>query len=64
MIHESAIIDPTAVIGKNVTVGPWTIIGPDVVVGDDCNIGPHVVLKGPTIPVSYTHLTLPTILLV
>ena len=49
MIHESAIIDPTAVIGKNVTVGPWTIIGADVVVGDDCNIGPHVVLKGPTI---------------
>ena len=38
MIHESAIIDPTAVIGKNVTVGPWTIIGADVVVGDDCNI--------------------------
>ena len=49
MIHESAIIDSTAVIGKNVTVGPWTIIGADVVVGDDCNIGPHVVLKGPTI---------------
>ena len=49
MIHESAIIDSTAVIGKNVTVGPWTIIGADVVVGDDCNIGPHVVLNGPTI---------------
>jgi UDP-N-acetylglucosamine acyltransferase len=49
VIHESAIIDPTAVIGKNVTVGPWTMIGADVVVGDDCNIGPHVVLKGPTI---------------
>ena len=49
MIHESAIIDSNAVIGKNVTVGPWTVIGADVVVGDDCNIGPHVVLKGPTI---------------
>ena len=39
MIHESAIIDPTAVIGKNVTVGPWTMIGADVVVGDDCRYG-------------------------
>ena len=49
VIHETAIIDASALIGKNVTVGPWTMIGEDVVVGDNCNIGPHVVLKGPTI---------------
>lgn len=48
MIHDRAIVDSGAEIGRNVSVGPWTIIGPDVVVGDDCEIGPHVVLRGPT----------------
>lgn len=48
MIHETAIIDPSAKLGNNVSVGPWTIIGPDVVIGDDCDIRSHVVLKGPT----------------
>lgn len=48
MIHEQAIVDPSAVIGKNVKVGPWTYIGPDVVIGDNCAISAHVVIKGPT----------------
>ncbi|RUO77343.1 acyl-ACP--UDP-N-acetylglucosamine O-acyltransferase [Idiomarina seosinensis] len=49
MIHESAIVDPSATIGNNVSVGPWTIIGPDVVIGDNCDIRSHVVIKGPTV---------------
>lgn len=49
MIHPTAIIDSTAVIGKNVEIGPYSIIGPDVVIGDNCWIGPHVVIKGPTV---------------
>lgn len=48
MIHETAIIDPSAEIGANVSVGPWTVIGPNVVIGDNCDIRSHVVLKGPT----------------
>lgn len=48
MIHESAIIDPSAVIGENVTIGPWTLIGADVEIGDDNVIESHVVIKGPT----------------
>ncbi len=48
MIHETAIIDPKARIGENVSVGPWTVIGPDVVIGDNCDIRSHVVVKGPT----------------
>ena len=48
MIDERAIVDPGAVLGRDVTVGPWTIVGPDVVVGDGCEIGPHVILRGPT----------------
>lgn len=48
MIHEQAIIDPSAKIGNNVTIGPWTLIGPNVEIGDDTWVGPHVVINGPT----------------
>lgn len=48
MIHEQAIIEEGAKIGKNVTIGPWTYISKDVVIGDNCNISSHVVINGPT----------------
>lgn len=48
LIHSTAIIDPTAKIGKNVEIGAFSIIGADVEIGDDSWIGPHVVIKGPT----------------
>lgn len=47
-IHETAIIDPSAVIGMNVEIGPFSIIGADVEIGDGTVIGPHVVIQGPT----------------
>ncbi|GHE85409.1 acyl-ACP--UDP-N-acetylglucosamine O-acyltransferase [Thalassotalea profundi] len=48
MIHEQAIIEEGAKIGKNVTIGPWTYISKDVVIGDNCHISSHVVINGPT----------------
>lgn len=48
MIHEQAIIEPGAQIGKNVKIGPWTYVAKDVVIGDDCEISSHVVINGPT----------------
>lgn len=48
MIHNTAIIDPSAKLGNNVHVGPYTIIGPHVEIGDGTWIGPHVVIQGPT----------------
>ena len=48
MIHPSALIDPTAKIGNNVTIGAFSIIGADVSIGDGSWIGPHVVISGPT----------------
>ncbi len=42
MIHKTAIIDPAAKLGKNVTVGPYTTIDADTVIGDNCVIGPRV----------------------
>ncbi|MBU2917139.1 MAG: UDP-N-acetylglucosamine acyltransferase [Psychrosphaera sp.] len=49
MIHETAIVSPSAKLGKNVYVGPWSFIGDDVEIGDDTIIHSHVVVKGPTI---------------
>ena len=48
MIHQTAIIDPSAKIADDVTVGPYSIIGADVEIGSGCEIGSHVVIQGPT----------------
>ncbi|MDH5518576.1 MAG: acyl-ACP--UDP-N-acetylglucosamine O-acyltransferase [Gammaproteobacteria bacterium] len=48
MIHETAIIDPSAKIADDVEIGPYSIIGADVEIGPGNWIGPHVVINGPT----------------
>lgn len=48
MIHETAIIDPSASLAEDVAVGPYTVIGADVTIGAGTVIGPHVVINGPT----------------
>ncbi|TDR43878.1 acyl-[acyl-carrier-protein]--UDP-N-acetylglucosamine O-acyltransferase [Tahibacter aquaticus] len=48
MIHPTAVIDPAARLGLNVSIGPYSVIGADVEIGDDTWIGPHVVIEGPT----------------
>lgn len=48
MIHPTALVDPAARIGNNVSIGAYSIIGADVEIGDDTWIGPHVVIEGPT----------------
>ncbi len=45
MIHPTAIVDPSAVLGENVEVGPFAVIGPRVTVGDGSRIGAHAVLE-------------------
>jgi len=47
-VHPTAIIHPSARLGKNITIGPWTLIDADVEIGDNTWIGPHVVIRGPT----------------
>jgi UDP-N-acetylglucosamine acyltransferase len=47
-IHPTAIVDPGAELGRNVSVGPHSIIGPHVVIGDESWIGPQVIINGPT----------------
>ena len=41
-IHPSAIIEPSARIGKNPSIGAMVYIGAEAVIGDNANIHPHV----------------------
>ena len=48
MIHPTALVDPAAKIGADVSIGAYSIIGADVEIGDRTTIGPHVVIEGVT----------------
>lgn len=41
-IHSTAVIHPSASIGKNVSIGPYVVIDRDTRIGDNTSIGPHV----------------------
>lgn len=49
-VHPSAVIDPTARIGDDVSIGPLCVIGPNArigartVIGPHCHLGAHAVL--------------------
>jgi UDP-N-acetylglucosamine acyltransferase len=45
-VHPSAVVDPRADLGDEVTVGPHAVIEADVRVGPGCKIGPGVHLLG------------------
>lgn len=48
MISQLAFIDPSAKIGKNVTVHPFAFIDKNVEIGDDCVIMPYVSIMSGT----------------
>ncbi|NOZ79858.1 MAG: acyl-ACP--UDP-N-acetylglucosamine O-acyltransferase [Acidobacteria bacterium] len=48
MIHETAVIDPSAVIADDVEVGPFAVVEAGVTVGPGCHIGPFCRITGPT----------------
>ena len=56
MIHPSAVIDDSAIIGENVSIGPFCVIGSDVEIGDGCILNSHVVLQGPTVLGKNNHI--------
>jgi UDP-3-O-[3-hydroxymyristoyl] glucosamine N-acyltransferase len=43
-IHATAVVDPSATVGKGTHIGPYAVIGPNVVVGPNATILAHVVL--------------------
>jgi UDP-N-acetylglucosamine acyltransferase len=44
MIHPTAIIDPGAEIGADVSIGPYAIISGDVRIGEGTEIGPYTTI--------------------
>ena len=48
MIHQTALIDPTARIADDVVIGAYSIIGAHVEIASGTEIASHVVIKGPT----------------
>jgi UDP-N-acetylglucosamine acyltransferase len=47
-IHQTAIVDPRARLGANVSIGPYTVIDGDVEIGEGTTIGAHNVITGHT----------------
>jgi UDP-3-O-[3-hydroxymyristoyl] glucosamine N-acyltransferase len=43
-IHPTAVIEPSAKVGKDVYIGPYAYIGENCIVGDGCAVYPHVYL--------------------
>ncbi len=43
-VHPTAIIDPRARIGANVSIGPYSVISENVEIGNGCQIGTSVVI--------------------
>ena len=47
-IHPTALVDPAAELGEDVSIGPFCIIEAGVRIGDRCALGPHVFIHGNT----------------
>tara|TARA_R110000850_G_scaffold49428_2_gene121895 strand:+ start:899 stop:1672 length:774 start_codon:yes stop_codon:yes gene_type:complete len=47
-IHPTAIIDPGAELGDDITVGPYCVINAGVKLGNRCRLQNHVTIDGPT----------------
>ena len=42
LIHPTAVIDQSALLGADVSIGAYSVIGPNVQIGASTTIGPHV----------------------
>lgn len=48
MIHQTALIDPSAKIADDVSIGAYSVIGAHVEIASGTEIASHVVINGPT----------------
>lgn len=46
-IHPTAIVDPKAELGEDVSIGPYCVVYPGVKLGDRCWLQNHVTIDGP-----------------
>lgn len=59
-IHPTAIVDPAAQIGDNVTVGAYAVIGKHVTLADNVRVGTHVIIGTPADDADPTNITIGT----
>jgi len=45
VVHQSAIVSPTATLAPGVEIGPYCVIGDQVCIGEGTRIGPHTVIE-------------------
>lgn len=43
-VHSTAVIHPSAQLGRNAAIGAYVVIDADVTIGDNCTLLPHVVI--------------------
>ena len=43
-VHPTAVLDPSAKLGRNPHIGAYVVVGPEVQIGDNCVLLPHVVI--------------------
>lgn len=43
-IDATALIDPSASLGKNVSIGAYSIVGKNAIIGDNVRLGSHVII--------------------
>lgn len=44
-IHQTAIVDSSVNLGRNVSIGPYSIVEADVSIGDESSIGMHCIIE-------------------
>ncbi len=49
LIHATAVVAGSAVLGEDVTIGPYAVVGDDVVIGAHTTVGAHASIQGPAI---------------
>ena len=47
LIHETAVVDPSAELAEGVKIGPYAVVGADVVLGEDTELGAAAKSWGP-----------------
>jgi UDP-3-O-[3-hydroxymyristoyl] glucosamine N-acyltransferase len=48
-IHRTAVVDPSALLGEQISLGPYVVIGAGARIGDRCALGAHVVVGPDTV---------------
>jgi UDP-N-acetylglucosamine acyltransferase len=48
-VHATAVVDPSARLGRDVSIGPYAVVGAAVVLGDGTRLLAHAVVLGPSV---------------